>query len=138
MSPDQIRDLTIVLFVIGAILFPFIYFSRFLIEKYIGDALYTVDSLIAARSHDIEVVALYTSGHPYIWAEITRDELIEMIRDDCRMPVAHTTGGISVWKRPEFLLNFNEERNSLHVVFTREKTFDWSSLKFHDEYSTAP
>lgn len=85
---------------------------------------------ILANELKAKGLIFYTTGHPYTWSEITYQEVLKRIKNDCW--AQFTTAMIP--KPSSFLLRANKERNALHIVFNEKEEFDWSSLKYYDEY----
>jgi len=130
MTDDQTRDLIIV----GLILIPIILAGYILISRshrnYVSKAVEQIDSFIYEQSENPKEIKFYSTGHPYAWCEITYDELLKNIKEDCW----NIYTPIPISKKSRFLLAYNTDRNALHIVFTADKSFDWSSFKYYDEY----
>ena len=137
MTPEQARDLIIVVLIISPVIGFLVYNSLTRHKKYVSESIARIEGYIESNSGKSEKVTIYTTGHPYTWSEISRDELEKTIKNRSWMPVGHVTG-IPVPQRARFLMNYNNEKNSFHIVFTDKKHFDWNSLKFYDEYIGKP
>ena len=67
----------------------------------------------------------YTTGHPYTWSETSEKEIYESFKNL----------KYSRHARPnDYLLNSNEQEKAIYIVYTRAKSFDWSSLLHYDEW----
>jgi len=130
MTDDQIRDLIIV----GLFLTPIIFGGYIVISKsynnYVSMAMEQLNDFINEQSENPKKVKFYSTGHPYTWCEISYDELLKKIKEDCWFIYSP----IPVPKKSRFLLAYNTDRNALHIVLTTKKEFDWDSLKYYDEY----
>jgi len=137
MTPDQIRDLIIVTAILAPIIVLIIVCILSMNKKYVGQAVADIDSYISNNVDSNRDVIIYTTGHPYTWSQISRAELNKAIKDHSWLPVTSVTG-MPVPQPPRYLINYNRDRNSIHIVFTHKKSFDWDSLKFYDEYVKRP
>ena len=132
MNTEQVRDLILVLLWTLPLLLSLIAFSRKQHKKLVQDTMKNIDDYAAKHLKRNNKVRFYTTGHPYFWTEVSADKLAQMVKDKSWLPVGHATG-IPVPARAKYLLNCHYERNSIHIVFTQKKQFDWQSLKFYDD-----
>ena len=137
MTPDQVRDLIIAIVLIvpliGLVVASVLIFNR----NYVSQAIANIDNYINNNVDSNRDVIIYTTGHPYTWSQISKVELKKAIKDHSWLPVTSATG-IPVPQPPRYLINYNRDRNSVHIVFTHKKSFNWDSLKFYDEYIKKP
>lgn len=132
MTDDQIRDLVMVSIFIAVLIALFVSLHQRLYHFWKGQRLDRFDHFLDSLQSDRGDYQFFTKGHPQVWCETTEEEIRRHIANQC-----FAYRGYPLVPSPSnYVMNVNEDRKAVYVVFGdgRNFTFDSNGLAHYEDW----